>query len=105
MNLENFKPMRDLLLVKRDDAATKIGAIYIPNFTQEKSTIGTVAAVGPGRWSEDGSRRIPVCVQPGDRIVFGKYTDFEQDGHVLIMEADIRGVIESDDDIEKNADA
>lgn len=105
MDLQNFKPLRDLLLVRRDEAATKIGLLYIPDVAGEKATIGTVAAVGPGRWSEDGSRRIPVCVQPGDKIVFGKYTDFEQDGHVLIMEADIRGIIEADDDIKKNADA
>ncbi|MEK9177062.1 MAG: co-chaperone GroES, partial [Patescibacteria group bacterium] len=34
---------------------------------------GTVVAVGPGKWNEDGDRRVPVSVAVGNRVLFSKY--------------------------------
>ena len=54
-------------------------------------------AVGPGRRDDDG-KIVPMGVEKGDRILFGKYsgTDVEIDGeeHLILQETDILGVIE-----------
>jgi chaperonin GroES len=35
--------------------------------------VGTVVAVGPGKFSEDGSTRVPVDVSVGDLVIYSKY--------------------------------
>lgn len=58
---------------------------------------GTVVAVGPGKRGRDG-RRIPLAVEPGQRIAFGEFQHkehFEGATRFLIMqEADVCGVFE-----------
>jgi chaperonin GroES len=69
----NLTPLHDRLLVKRLEAneVAKSG-IIIPDTAKEKPQEGEVIAVGNGKI--DKGRRIPVDVNVGDRILFGKYT-------------------------------
>lgn len=61
---------RVVLQIAEAEARTSSG-IVIPDNAQEKSTTGTVLAVGPGRITEDGTL-IPMTVNVGDTVLFGK---------------------------------
>ncbi len=54
---------------------------------EEKPQEGEVIAVGPGRWDEDGEKRIPVDVKAGDRVLYSKYagTEVKIDGEELLV--------------------
>ena len=95
--MANVRPLSDRILVKRVESETKTkGGIIIPDSAKEKPVEGIVAAVGPGKVSDDGKRR-EVTVKKGDRILFGKYdgTEVRIDGdeHLILRESDILAVI------------
>lgn len=96
----SFKPLHDRVLVRRIEANEKTaGGIIIPDTAKEKPQEGEVVAVGPGTRSQDNGLT-PLDVQPGDRILFGKWSGTEvtiNGEELLIMkESDILGVIEAD---------
>jgi chaperonin GroES len=73
-----IKPLGDRVVVRRlteEEMGTKSASgIIIPDtVSKEKPEQGIVIAVGPGKWDEDGEKRIPMDVNVGDRIVFSKY--------------------------------
>ena len=71
------EPLHDRVILKPLSAeelgTTTASGIIIPDSAQEKPEQGTVIAVGPGKWNEDGDARIPVSVSVGDRVLFSKY--------------------------------
>lgn len=44
-------------------------------------------AVGPGKWDEDGEKRLKMEVAVGDKVLFGKWaaTDIKIDGEELLI--------------------
>ncbi len=87
-----FKPMFDRIIVVRDAAQSKVGALFIPNEAKEAPNIGTVLAVGEGRLCntvqagytvvEDTYITTGVYIQPlrvrvGDRVLFQSYAGTE----------------------------
>lgn len=94
----NFRPLHDILLVKRlaEEEKTK-GGIIIPDSAKEKPMEGEVIAVGTGKKLEDGKVSV-LDVKVGDKILFSKYagTDIKIDGedYVIMREDDILGIIE-----------
>jgi chaperonin GroES len=99
---ERLTPLRDRIIVKREpEQEQTAGGIYIPDSAREKSTVGTVVAVGKGKLTEEG-KIIPLDVKVGDRILFGKYAGseakryhFESEGEELIVmkEDEVLGVL------------
>jgi chaperonin GroES len=94
----NIRPLHDRIVVKRiEDQETKIGGLYIPDSAKEKPQEGEVVAVGKGKRLEDG-KIVPLDVQKGDRILFGKYSGSEIriDGEELMImrEDEVLGVLE-----------
>jgi chaperonin GroES len=95
-----FRPLHDRVLVRRieEDAKTK-GGIIIPDTAQEKPSQGEIVAAGPGARDEQG-RLVPLDVEVGDRIVFGKWsgTEVKIDGKefIIMKESDIMGVVEDE---------
>ncbi len=92
-----FRPLHDRVVVKRIDEEQKTkGGIIIPDTAKEKPMQGEILAVGPGARNDKGDL-IPLGVEVGDRVLFGKWsgTEVKIDGQeVLIMkESDIMGVI------------
>lgn len=94
-----LKPLADRLIIEIEDEGqgrTATG-LYIPETAKDKPQRGHVIAVGPGARNEDGER-IPMDVQEGDTILFGKYagTDIKLNGtEVKIMrESDVLAIIE-----------
>jgi chaperonin GroES len=92
-----FRPLHDRVVVERIEAEGKTASgIIIPDNAKEKPSEGEVVAVGPGGRDEAG-RVIPIDLQVGDRVLFGKWsgTEVKIDGaELLIMkESDIMGVL------------
>ena len=92
-----FRPLHDRVVVKRIEAEEKTaGGIIIPDSAKEKPQQGEVISVGPGGRDESG-KLIPIDVQVGDRVLFGKWsgTEVKLDGEELLImkESDIMGVI------------
>jgi chaperonin GroES len=68
------RPLHDRILVKRiEDESRSKGGIIIPDTAKEKPQEGKVIAVGKGRVDDEG-KLLPLDVQKGDRILFGKYS-------------------------------
>ncbi len=69
----------------------------IPDSAKEKPLEATVVAVGPGRWDEDGERRIPLDVKEGDIVLYSKYggTGIKYDGeeYLILSARDLLAVV------------
>jgi chaperonin GroES len=83
--------------VKRvEEQEQKVGGLFIPDSAKEKPQEGEVVAVGKGKRLEDG-KVIPLDVQVGDRILFGKYSGqsvkVEGTEYLVMREDDIMGVV------------
>ena len=95
-----IRPLADRLIVKRleENEQRSAGGIIIPDTAKEKPQEGKVVAVGKGKTGEDG-KVVPLDVQAGDRILFGKYSGSEVviDGeeHLIMREEDVLGVVEA----------
>ncbi len=105
--LMKFRPLHDRVVIRRAEGDVKSkGGIIIPDNAKEKPQEGEVIAVGPG--SRDGSGTlIPLDVQAGDTILFGKWsgTEVKIDGQDLLImkEADIMGIVEKTEAATKKA--
>lgn len=72
MEITNFKPLGDRVLIKPFDAGEqKFGGILIADMNEDNCRIGEVVAVGPGRKTEFGTS-IDVHVEPGQIVVLPK---------------------------------
>src|SRR5690242_975418 len=94
-----IRPLQDRVVVKRvEEKETARGGIIIPDTAKEKPQEGEVIAVGNGKVLNSGTR-VPMDVQVGDRILFGKYSGSEVklDGEDLLImrEEDILGILAS----------
>ena len=92
-----FRPLHDRVVIERIDAeANTAGGIIIPDTAKGEPQEGKVIAVGPGGRDESG-KLIPIDVQVGDRILFGKWsgTEVKIDGveYLIMKESDIMGVL------------
>jgi chaperonin GroES len=92
-----FRPLHDRVVIKRIEAEEKTtGGIIIPDTAKEKPQQGEVIAVGPGGRDESG-KLIPIDVQVGDRVLFGKWsgTEVKLDGieYLIMKESDLMGVL------------
>ena len=102
-----FRPLHDRVVVRRIDAEEKTkGGIIIPDTAKEKPQEGEIVAVGPGARDEAG-KVTPLDVEPGDRVLFGKWsgTEVRINGQDLLImkESDIMGVIEQSEAKKKAA--
>ena len=95
-----IRPLHDRILVIRVEAqAVGRGGIIIPDTAKEKPQEGKVVAVGSGKIAEDGAR-IPLDVQAGDRILFGKYSgsevNLDETEYVIMREDDVLAILGKD---------
>jgi chaperonin GroES len=97
LSVSTVKPLGDRVFVKVSASEEKTaGGIYLPDTAKEKPQVGEIAAVGPGRRSEDGSRQEPE-VKVGDKVLYSKYagTDIKlgNEEYVLLSEKDILAIV------------
>ncbi|MEK7133508.1 MAG: co-chaperone GroES [Patescibacteria group bacterium] len=96
----NIRPLADRVLVERQDVAREKSpsGIIIPDTAQkEKSKMGIVIAVGPGRFGDEGDL-IPMTVKVGSKVIFNAGWDNEvsvgdEGEYFLVKESDILAVI------------
>ena len=84
----NLKPLDDRIVVKPSDAEEKTASgLVIPDTAKEKPQQGTVLAVGPGRWSDDQGKHVPVEIKVGDVVLYSKYggTEVKEKGEDLLI--------------------
>src|SRR5919204_4702313 len=103
----NIRPLHDRIVVKRiEDKETMQGGLYIPDSAKEKPQEGEVVAVGKGKRLEDG-KLVPLDVQVGDRILFGKYSgsDIKLDGeeYLIMREDEVLGILDAQPKVAKKA--
>ena len=94
-----IKPLEDRILVEVLDAETKTASgLVIPDTAKEKPQEGKVVAVGPGRFDEDGDKRIPLDIKVGDVVIYSKYggTEVKYDGqeYLLLSARDVLAIVE-----------
>ena len=94
-----IRPLYDRIVVKRVEEKEQMqGGLYIPDTAKEKPQEGEVVAVGKGKRLENGTT-VPLDVQPGDHILFGKYSgnDIKLDGeeYLIMREDEVLGILDA----------
>ena len=97
----NIKPLEDRVLVQALEAEeTTASGLVIPDTAKEKPQEGKVLAVGPGRFDEDGAKRIPLDIKVGDTVIYSKYggTEVKYNGeeYLILRERDIHAVVDQE---------
>ncbi|KAL7133299.1 hypothetical protein ABFS83_12G131200 [Erythranthe nasuta] len=97
-DVKDMKPLNDRVLIKVAEAETKTaGGLYLSDASKEKPSIGTVIAVGPGPFDEEG-KRSPLSVAAGNTVLYSKYAgnDFKGvDGsdYVALKVSDVMAIL------------
>ncbi|HVL82391.1 MAG TPA: co-chaperone GroES [Actinomycetota bacterium] len=81
-------PLEDRIVIRPLEAEeVTASGLVIPDTAKEKPQEGEVLAVGPGRFDEDGERRIPIDLAVGDRVLYSKYagTEVKMEGEELLV--------------------
>lgn len=91
-----IKPLGDRVVLKVEKPNNKIkNGIYLLDTSEQNK--GTVVAVGPGRYLENGEL-IPLDVKVGDQVVFNKFTGtkikYEDEEYLILHEGEIIAVID-----------
>jgi len=94
-----FAPLQDKIFVKRiDEQETLRNGLYVPETAKEKPQEAEVIAAGPGKRLDNGVL-VSSGLNPGDRILFGKYSGteikFEGIEYLILRQDEIFGKIET----------
>jgi chaperonin GroES len=94
-----LKPLEDRIVVQPLEAEqTTASGLVIPDTAKEKPQEGSVLAVGPGRWDEDGDKRIPLDVKVGDIVLYSKYggteVKYNNEEYLVLSARDVLAVVE-----------
>jgi chaperonin GroES len=94
----NLVPLEDRVVVQLiEQEETTSSGIVLPDTAKEKPQKGTVVAVGPGRYNEDGDKLVPMPVKKGDIVVFAKYagTEIKLNGEefLVLRASDLIGIL------------
>ena len=93
-----LRPLGDRVVIEPTprEEMTKSG-IVLPDTAKEKPQEGSVIAVGPGAFDNDG-KRIAIDVKKGDKVLYAKYagTEFKVDGEdlLIVSQKDILAIVE-----------
>ncbi|KAG0480084.1 hypothetical protein HPP92_010942 [Vanilla planifolia] len=97
-DVKDLKPLSDRVLVKVTQAEERTtGGLLLTEAAKERSSIGTVVAVGPGRLDDEGSRK-PLSITPGSTVLFSKYAGNEfksADGsdYIVLRASDVMAIL------------
>ncbi|MFQ5708174.1 MAG: co-chaperone GroES [bacterium] len=92
-----IKPLSDRVVIKPVELEEKkAGGIIIPDTAKEKPQEGEIVAVGPGKFSDSGTK-VEMEVKTGDHVLYGKYsgTEVTIDGeeYLIMRESDILAIV------------
>ncbi len=93
-----MRPLADRVIVEPLEGEEKTASgILLPETAKEKPQEGLIVAIGPGRWDEDGKKRVEMEVALGDTVVFAKYSGSEikidDKKYLILSEKDILAVV------------
>jgi chaperonin GroES len=94
-----LSPIGDRIVVEpASKEEVSASGIIIPDTAKaEKPERGTVIAIGPGKFNEDGDERVPMTVKVGDTVIFSKYgfDEVKVDGkeYLILSESSVLAVI------------
>ena len=94
-----LRPLADRVIVEPLEQGDKTSSgVLLPETAKEKPQEGLIVGVGPGRWDEDGKKRVEMEVAVGDKIVFAKYSGSEikldEKKYLIMSEKDLLAVLE-----------
>ena len=94
----SIKPLEDRIVIKSLEAEqTTASGLVIPDTAKEKPQEGEVLAVGPGRWDEDGEKRIPLDVSEGDTVIYSKYggteIKYNNEEYLILSARDVLAIV------------
>jgi chaperonin GroES len=94
-----LRPLDDRIVVEPADAErTTTSGLLIPDTAADKPHEGTVLAVGPGRWNDRGTTRIPLDIKVADAVVYNKYggaeVTYNNEDYLVLSTRDILAIIE-----------
>jgi chaperonin GroES len=97
LSVSTVKPLGDRVFIKVSAPQEKTaGGLFLPDNAQEKPQVGEIAAVGPGKRNDDGTRQT-MDINVGDKVLYSKYagTDIKlgTDEYVLLSEKDILAIV------------
>jgi chaperonin GroES len=89
-------PVEDNILLQINDPAPEAtGLVFLGADTDKRE--GKVIAVGPGRWDDDGDKRIPLDVSAGDVVIYSKYGGtkiaYTSDEYLILSAHDVLAVV------------
>ena len=97
----NLKLLDDTVAIEPEKPADKTeGGIHLPEGARRsgKGDFGTVLGVGPGRLVEDGSKRVPMSVAVGQRVLYsrraGQQIEHEDQQVIFLSEDGILAIVE-----------
>ena len=90
-------PLGDkIVILPQEEEEQTYGNIVVPDMGKERSEMGTVLAVGPGRISTDGTL-IPNKIEAGQTVMVPKFgaqtVSLENETYVMASENDVLGII------------
>jgi|TARA_R110000796_G_scaffold30978_4_gene82485 chaperonin GroES len=90
-------PLADRVLIKPiEEEESTYGNIVVPDMGKDKPDFGTVLAVGPGRYDNNGNL-IPTRLEIGQKVIMPKYgantVELKGEEYVLAAESEILGII------------
>ncbi len=94
----NLRPLADRVIVEPLEQEEKTASgLLLPETAKEKPQEGMIVAIGPGRWDEEGKKRLEMEVALGDKVVFAKYSGTEikigDKKYLILGEKDILAVV------------
>lgn len=93
-----INPLADRIIVRPDAPEEEKDGVLLPSGAGEKPQMGEVMETGSGK--VENGQTIPMTVQKGDRVMFGKYSGQEiSDGievFLVMRESDVIATIEEE---------
>ena len=76
-DIKDLKPLNDRVLINVAEAKQKtVSVLILTESAKVKPSIGTIIAVGPGAFDEEGKRK-PLSVTPGNFVLYSKFAGNE----------------------------
>ena len=92
-NMKLTPTLDRVALIPEEKKKTSKGGIIIPDQAKKESNFGTVVAVGPGGFNQDGSRR-EMSVKKGDVVFFiDDHTTKTGSKIVIVDDEDILAIV------------
>ena len=95
------RPLHDNVVIKQQQKETEsqYGNLIVPDEGKEKSMIGEIIAVGPGRQNMEGNI-VPTTLKVGEIVTYpsfgGSRIFLNQEEFLIYKEADIFAVLENE---------